>query len=73
LKQIEDIIRGSLEEFESRGASSDDLQRVKAGIVSGMVYGLESVSGKVSQLAAYQTFDGNPNSIQSQKAKATRL
>jgi len=65
LKQIEDIIRGSLEEFESRGASSDDLQRVKAGIVSGMVYGLESVSGKVSQLAAYQTFDGNPNSIQS--------
>ena len=65
LAQLEEIVNASLDEFESRGASSDDLERVKAGIVSGMVYGLESVRGKVSQLAAYQTFDNNPNSIQS--------
>ncbi|WP_289028817.1 pitrilysin family protein [uncultured Paraglaciecola sp.] len=63
LAELETIARASLEEFESRGAEDDDLERVKAGIVSGMVYGLESVSGKVSQLAAYQTFRNNPNGI----------
>ena len=65
LADLESTIRASLVEFEERGAEDDDLARVKAGIVSGMVYGLESVSGKVSQLAAYETFTGNPNYIQS--------
>lgn len=64
LSELETIIRASLDEFESRGgASFDDIERVKAGIVSGMVYGLESVAGKVSQLAAYQTYRSNPNGI----------
>lgn len=69
LKDLEKIIRSSLDEFEQRGANDDDLQRVKAGIVSGMIYGLESVSGKVSQLASYETFEDNPNSIQSDIAR----
>ena len=64
LAELEKIARASLEEFESRGgANDDDLERVKAGIVSDMIYGLESVSGKVSQLAAYQTYRNNPNAI----------
>ena len=64
LAQLETIIRASLDEFESRGgATDDDIERVKAGIVSGMVYGLESVSGKVSQLAAYETYRSNPDGI----------
>ncbi len=64
LTELEAIIRASLKEFESRGgATDDDIARVKAGIVSGMVYGLESVSGKVSQLAAYETYRSNPNGI----------
>ncbi|GAC20052.1 M16 family metallopeptidase [Paraglaciecola arctica] len=64
LSELETIIRASLDEFESKGgATDDDIERVKAGIVSGMVYGLESVSGKVSQLAAYQTYRNNPNAI----------
>ena len=64
LAELEVITRASLDEFESRGgANEDDLARVKAGIVSDMVYGLESVSGKVSQLAAYQTYRQNPNAI----------
>ncbi len=63
LAEIESILRGSLEEFEARGVQDDDLTRVKAGIVSGMIYGLESVSGKISQLAAYETFRDNPNGI----------
>lgn len=63
LADIETIMRDSLTEFESRGVEDDDLIRVKSGIVSGMIYGLESVRGKVSQLAAYETFRNNPNAI----------
>ncbi|WP_299083478.1 pitrilysin family protein [uncultured Paraglaciecola sp.] len=64
LTELEAILRASLEEFEMRGgATKDDIERVKASIVSGMVYGLESVSGKVAQLAAYQTYRSNPDGI----------
>jgi len=63
LADLETIIRESLVEFEDRGVQDDDITRVKASIVSGMIYGLESVSGKVSQLAAYQTYRDSPNGI----------
>lgn len=63
LADLEAIARDSLVEFETRGVTKDDLIRVKAGIVSGMVYGLESIRGKVSQLAAYETYTGNPDFI----------
>ena len=63
LADMESVIRNSLIEFEERGVQDDDLTRVKAGIVSNMVFGLESVRGKVSQLAAYETFRNNPNGI----------
>ena len=64
LAEMEKVVRASLDEFESRGgATDDDIERVKAGIVSSMIYGLESVSGKVSQLAAYETYDNDPNGI----------
>lgn len=64
LAEMETIARASLDEFETRGgATEDDIERVKAGIVSGMIYGLESVSGKVSQLAAYQTYRHDANAI----------
>ena len=69
LTEIESILRGSLEEFDTRGVEDDDLARVKAGIVSSMIYGLESVSGKVSQLAYYETFRGSPNGIGSDIAR----
>lgn len=61
LTDLEEIARSSLLEFEERGVLNDDLTRVKMDIVSGMVYGLESVAGKVGRLAAYETFTGNPN------------
>ena len=60
LADLEAIMRESLLEFEKRGVLDDDLTRVKMGIVSGMIYGLESVAGKVSRLASYETFTGNP-------------
>jgi zinc protease len=61
LADLERIIRDSFEEFEERGVVDDDLTRVKMNIVSGMIYSLESVSGKVGRLASHQTFTGNPN------------
>lgn len=70
LAELESITRASLDEFESRGgANLDDIQRVKADIVSGLVYGLESVAGKVSQLASYQTFRNNPDAISEDVAR----
>jgi len=69
LTDIETTIRSSFEEFETRGVEPDDLERVKAGIISSMVFGLESVSGKGSQLAFYETFTGNPNYIQDDLAR----
>lgn len=64
LAELEKIARDSFVEFETRGgANADDLQRVKADIVSGLIYGLESVAGKVAQLASYQTYRQNPDAI----------
>lgn len=61
LADLEKIARESLIEFEDRGVNADDLERVKMNIVSGKIYALESVAGKVAQLAANETFAGNPN------------
>ena len=61
LAELEKIVRDSFAEFETRGVTDDDLERTKAGIVSSMIYGLESVAGKVSRLASYQTFTGDPS------------
>ncbi|WP_306253027.1 pitrilysin family protein [Parvularcula sp. IMCC14364] len=63
LSGMEETIRASLAEFEERGVTDDDLQRTKSSIISGMIYGLESVSGKVSQLAFYETFREDPDYI----------
>lgn len=65
LADIEPLVRSTLAEFETRGVTDDDLEKTKAGIVSGMIFGLESVSGKVSRLAAYETYRDTPNGISS--------
>lgn len=63
LGDLEEKMRDAFAEFETRGVLDDDLTRVKSSIVSGLIYGLESVSGKVSQLAAYETYRNTPNGI----------
>jgi zinc protease len=63
LADIEKIIRDTLVEFEKRGVEDDDLIKAKAQMEAGFVFGLQSVSGKVSQLASNQTFTGSPNAI----------
>ncbi|MGZ5246474.1 MAG: insulinase family protein, partial [Flavitalea sp.] len=43
--------------------TQEDIDKYKGGIQSQLINGLQSVSGKVSQLAAFETFTGNPNKI----------
>ena len=64
LQQMQTIIDETLAEFELRGVQDDDLQRTKASIESGTIFGLQSVSGKVRQLASGETFYGQPDGIQ---------
>lgn len=58
-KLIDDAIRV----FEARGVTDEDIEKFKGAFESQYINRLQSVSGKVSQLAAYQTFTGNPNMI----------
>lgn len=63
LKEMEALIKEALAEFEKRGVTDEDIEKFKGGYESGAINGLASVSGKVSQLAAFETFAGNPNMI----------
>ena len=69
LADIEKVVRDSFTEFEKRGVTQDDLDKVKAKIESSSIFGLQSVAGKVSQLAASETFTGNPNYIKEDIAR----
>ncbi|MEM7548153.1 MAG: pitrilysin family protein [Bacteroidota bacterium] len=64
LSGFETEMRNILEEFAKNGVTDADIQKFKANYESGTINGLASVRGKVSQLAAYETFTGNPNYIQ---------
>lgn len=63
LADMEKLLQTALTTFEKRGVTDDDLAKFKGGIEAQQINGLQSVSGKVSQLAAFQTFTGNPNKI----------
>ena len=63
LAGMDSLLQQSLSSFEQRGVTDDDIAKFKGGIESQFINGLQSVSGKVSQLAAFQTYTGNPNMI----------
>ncbi len=63
LAEMEKLVRASLDSFEKRGVSDDDISKFKGSAEAQYINGLQSVSGKVSQLAQFQTFTGNPNMI----------
>ncbi len=69
LADLEKIMRDSLLEFEKRGVEPDDLKKAKAKMEANFIFGLQSVRGKVSQLAANETFTGNPNYIEEDIAR----
>ncbi len=58
------LLDNALDSFEARGVTDDDIAKFKGGYESQLINGLQSVAGKVSQLAAFQTLaKGNPNMI----------
>lgn len=63
LKEMETLIQQSINQFETRGVTDEDIGKFKAGSESRIIRSLESVSGKASQLAAFETYTGNPNMI----------
>ena len=69
LQDIEKEIRNSMNEFEKKGVSEEDLKRFKASYESGTIQALSSVRGKGALLASYQTFTGNPDYIKKDLAR----
>lgn len=63
LAEAKKLVDESLKTFEARGVTDEDVARFSGAIEASIINGLESVSGKVSQLASFQTFTGNPNQI----------
>jgi zinc protease len=56
-------VQEAFKTFEARGVTDDDIAKFKGGYESQTINGLQSVSGKVFQLAQFQTLAGNPNMI----------
>jgi len=69
LDKIEKVINDTLLEFEQRGVNDEDLLKTKVGIETDTIYGLQSVSGKASTLAHYQTILGNADYTEQQVAR----
>lgn len=63
LAEMEQLFYASLDSFEKRGVTDEDVEKYKGASESYIINGLQSVSGKVAQLAAFQTYTGNPNKI----------
>lgn len=63
LAEMEKLVRAALDSFEKRGVTDEDINKFRGAAEAQYINGLQSVSGKVTQLAAFQTFTGNPNMI----------
>ena len=63
LADMEALFFAALDSFEKRGVTDGDLAKFKGSYESNLISGLQSVAGKTSQLASYQTFAGNPNKV----------
>jgi zinc protease len=67
------LIEDALKAFEARGVTDEDIEKFKGSFESQYVNRLQSVSGKVSQLAYFETFTGNPNQIGSELEKNLKV
>lgn len=73
LAEMETLVKEAFAEFEKRGVTDEDVEQFKTQFESRTINGLASVSGKVSQLAAFQTFTGNPNMIKTLMSQYSTL
>lgn len=60
LADIYEMIKQTFKDFENKGVSEEDLNNFKAKTESDYINYLQTVSGKASLLASYNTFTGNP-------------
>jgi zinc protease len=63
LSDMEKLVNESLEDFEKKGVTDNDIEKFKNGFESNTINRLASVAGKAAQLAAFETFTGDPNMI----------
>lgn len=63
LADMEKMVRQAIADFEKRGVTDDDITKFRNSNEARVINGLENVSGKVSQLAAFQTYTGDANYI----------
>ncbi|TAA47381.1 M16 family metallopeptidase [Corallincola spongiicola] len=63
LADMEKALRAAIDDFEQRGVTQDDLDKVQAQFEASTIFGLQSVSGKVSTLAFNETFADSPDQI----------
>ena len=73
LKQLRTKVMAVVNGIETQGINPQQLNEIKGSVAASAIYGLQSVAGKVSQLAAYQTFFGNPNYLQTELANVNRV
>ncbi|RYY88359.1 MAG: insulinase family protein, partial [Chitinophagaceae bacterium] len=73
LAEMETLLRAALDSFEARGIRDEDIAKFKGSQEAQLINGLQSVQGKVTQLAFYQTFTGDPNRIGSELEELRKL
>jgi len=73
LADMAKLYQEALAEFEAKGITDEDVERFKAQREAQLIYGLESVRGRVTRLAAYQTFLKNPNFLSEELKMLRRL
>lgn len=64
LADMKSMVDSALAEFEARGVTDEDVTKFVNSMEAQMINGLDRVSGKVSQLAAFYTFTGDANRLQ---------
>lgn len=73
LDEMEKMLQSTLDEWAKTGATADDIKKFKASYQSRLYDGISTVQGKGSQLAAGQTFAGNPNYLKTELAEVMKL
>jgi zinc protease len=63
IADLSKLVQAALDSFEIRGVTAEDVDKFKGSYESQTINGLQSVSGKVFQLAQFQTLGGNANMI----------
>ncbi len=68
LKETYEQLQQVLNAFNKRGVTLEDITEIKGSAEAGAIFGLQSVQGKVSQLASNETFYGDPNRLTTELA-----